>query len=535
MRIYLDALSADSPYTSSYGQVSIDSMSLNFTGYLGTADTFTGWFESSDDQLNQWWFDGVYINDLCTDTFRANDTDPRNSASASLIGKLVIFDGAKRDRDPYVGDLAVSARTLYVSHNAPQAARDVLADLGDHQRSDGWIPPASINDYTLPLLDYPLWWVTCSYDLLMYTGDTSYAQQYYPNIALVLDSFYPSLTDNTTQLLSKGLGGTSGYGDYAFLSRSGAVTYYNALYVLALNNAASIAKSLGGHDDDAARWTARAQNVSEAINTHRFDTSVGAFFDGDCGSSPCATHAQDGNSIAILSGAANATTATSVLSYLASNNARSYGNSFYDNDVVGLGYSQRVYAFISYFEIQARFATGLGDSALEEIRRLYGWMSSHDPEVTFWEGVGDNGSMYEGAYTSAAHGWSTGVVPALTNYVLGVIPTGPGFSSWSIKPVPGDVTWAKGQVPTPTGNVSVSWNNDPTSGLFSLNATVPTGTEGLVSVPVTNSSVEVYLNGVVVWDGTGTGASGSTNDGSYFSIPVNESTLAISVGLNMGS
>jgi hypothetical protein len=144
VKVYLDALSADAPYTSPYGEVSINSMSLNFTGFLGTPDTFTGWFESSDDQLNQWWFDGVYTTDMCIDTFRVNDTDPRNAASPSILGKLVIHDGAKRDRDPYVGDLAVSARTSYLSHDVPQAARDVLADLADHQRDDGWIPPASM-------------------------------------------------------------------------------------------------------------------------------------------------------------------------------------------------------------------------------------------------------------------------------------------------------------------------------------------------------------------------------------------------------
>ena len=144
MKVYLDALPEDSPYTTSYGEVMIDSMSLHFTGYLGTPDTFSGWFESSDDQLNQWWFDGVYTNDLCIDTFRVNDTEPRNAASPSLLGKLVIHDGAKRDRDPYVGDLAVSARTSYLTHDVPQAARDVLADLADHQRDDGWIPPASM-------------------------------------------------------------------------------------------------------------------------------------------------------------------------------------------------------------------------------------------------------------------------------------------------------------------------------------------------------------------------------------------------------
>jgi hypothetical protein len=144
MRVYLDALQSDAPFTSSYGQVSIGSMSLEFTGFLGTANTFSGWFESSDDRLNQWWYDAVYTNDMCTDTFRANDTDPRNAGSSTLIGKLVLHDGAKRDRDPYVGDLAVASRTSYLSHNLSQASSNVLADLADHQRADGWIPPASM-------------------------------------------------------------------------------------------------------------------------------------------------------------------------------------------------------------------------------------------------------------------------------------------------------------------------------------------------------------------------------------------------------
>lgn len=144
MKVYLDAFSADAPYTTSYGSVSISSMRLNFTGFLGTPDTFTGWFESSDDQLNQWWYDSVYTNDMCTDTFETNTTEPRGADSPTLDGKIVLFDGAKRDRDPYVGDLAVAALTSYLSHDVPQAARDVLADLADHQRDDGWIPPASM-------------------------------------------------------------------------------------------------------------------------------------------------------------------------------------------------------------------------------------------------------------------------------------------------------------------------------------------------------------------------------------------------------
>jgi len=78
------------------------------------------------------------------DILDENSTDPRQAASPGILGKLVLLDGAKRDRDPYVGDVAVAGRTLYVSHDAPEAARNVLADLAEHQREDGWIPPASM-------------------------------------------------------------------------------------------------------------------------------------------------------------------------------------------------------------------------------------------------------------------------------------------------------------------------------------------------------------------------------------------------------
>lgn len=349
------------------------------------------------------------------------------------------------------------------------------------------------------MLDYPLWWVLCSYDLYMYTDDTDYIRKYYPNLVKVLDIFYPSITNSSNHLVTKGLGVSRGYGDYAFLDRTGTVTYYNALYVLALDNAASIAKSLGGHDEDVARWEARARNVSAAINEHLFDTAAGAFFDGTCGNSPCQKHAQDGNSLSIVSGIANATRTNAILSYLSNNMARPYGNAFYDT-LAGTDLSQRVYAFISYFELEARFLSGEVISALDQIRRTYGWMAGNDPGITMWEGIGADGQPYEQAYTSMAHGWSTGVVPALTNYILGVTPISVGFKSWRVKPMPGDITWAKGVVPTPKGPISVYWNNNPDSGLFHLSVESPSGTSGTVLVPVANSSSSVFVNSNLVWE-----------------------------------
>ncbi|KAJ5634844.1 hypothetical protein N7528_002686 [Penicillium herquei] len=501
MRIWLDAVESDAPYTQAYGAVSISNIELEWSAYLGTPDTYTGWFECSDEDLTQWWYDGVYTTDMDTYTFLANETDPRNSASPTLQGKEVIFDGAKRDRDPYVGDLAVAALTSYLSHDNPDATRNILADLADHQRSDGWIPPASIharNNYTLDLHDYPMWWVVCMADLVMYTGDTEFASKYYDVMKKTLDNYYAQNLTSNGDLLNK----TNGYGDYAFLPRSGVITYYNALYIHALHSAAQIANILN-HSEDSSTWNFRASSVSDKLLARNWDPAVGAFFDGgpcpnEAADTICNVHAQDGNGLAVLSGSVNSSLATSLLDYYGNATSRPYGNAFYDNDLLSEGFSQRVYAFISYFELAARFATpGASDSAIEEIKRLYGWMSTHDPEVTFWEGIGANGSPYEEGFTSMAHGWSTGIVPLMSNYILGVKPTGPGFKTWQICPVvdAGDLTWARGEVGTPRGPIQVSWSKGD-NGTFEMHIEVPEDTSGVVCVPTTGfNSTRVLMDG----------------------------------------
>ncbi|KAF6838179.1 alpha-l-rhamnosidase a [Colletotrichum plurivorum] len=503
LRIYLDALPSDAPHTTSLGEVKISSLSLELSAFHGTPDTFKGWFECSDRELTQWWFDGVYTNDLCVDVFRGKeDAEPRGAASETLEGKSVIHDAPKRDRDPYVGDLAVAALTLFLSHGtlASEAAGNVLADLAVHQRGDGWIPPASIsNNYTLPLFDYPLWWVVCSHDYVWYTGDMKYLETYYPNLVAVLDKWYPSVTDADTGLVTKGLNGTGGYGDYAFLPRQGPVTYYNMLYLLALQRAAEMASQLS-NTDDAKRWSKRADDVAKAVFSRNFDESVGAFYDGTRDGEYVNAHAQDGNSIAILANVVSKRTAKGILQYYSRAASRPYGNAFYDSDAVGQGFSQRVYAFISYFELAARFQSGLGSSAIEEIRRLYGWMGGQDPGVTFWEGIGENGRPYEDGYTSMAHGWATGVVPLMSGHVLGVKPTSPGFRTWSVVPVTAGLRWARGVVPTPGEGIAVEWASDGDE--FEVSVRAERGSKGFVGVPVEDGGV-VRVDGRLVFDGRG--------------------------------
>lgn len=341
----------------------------------------------------------------------------------------------------------------------------------------------------------------------MYTGNTTYADAYWGTLTKVLDTYYTRYISATTGLVVKAA--EMGYGDYAFLPRSGPITYYNALYVHALRYSAQLARSLGKDKEAAARWDARAKSVSEAIRKHNFDSAVGAFYDGGpCPGQPagtyCNVHAQDGNSIAILAGVTDNKTSQQVLDYWNKAAKQPYGNAFYDSSVLSPGdrFSERVYAFISYFELAARMETpDRAESAFDEIRRLYGWMASHDPKITMWEGIGPGGSLYEGAYTSMAHGWSTGVVPVLSNYVLGVKPLAPGFKEWQVCPIvdAGGLTWAKGVVPTPEdGGIHVSWtkHGNDAAVSFSMNITVPKGTRGKVCVPkVGSGKSDVRVNG----------------------------------------
>ncbi|KAK1597204.1 glycoside hydrolase family 78 protein [Colletotrichum navitas] len=504
LRIYLDALPSDTPYTTPHGRVEISNLSLALSAFHGTPDTFNGWFECSDEDLTQWWFDGVYTNDLCIDTFRASeDAEPRGAGSETLEGKIVIHDAPKRDRDPYVGDLAVAALTGYVSHGkgtVSEASGNVLADLAVHQRGDGWIPPASIMNYTLPLFDYPLWWVVCSHDYIWYTGDLEYLSMYYTNLVAVLDRWYPSVTDPATGLVTKGLNGTAGYGDYAFVPRQGPVTYYNALYVLALRRAAEMAVE-AENDGDAERWRRRADEVAKALGERNFDEKAGAFWDGTKEGRFMDAHAQDGNSIAILADVVDKEKARGALDYYSRVAARPYGNAFYDSDAVNEGFSQKVYAFVSYFELAARFMVGTGDSAIEEMKRLYGWMSRQDPGVTFWEGIGPEGKPYEDGYTSMAHGWATGLVPLMSGCVLGVKPTEPGFRTWSVAPETAGLRWARGVVPTPEGGgIQVEWEQGG-DGDVRIQVRAAEGTRGVVSVPVGARGKVVELDGEVVYAG----------------------------------
>jgi hypothetical protein len=427
-----------------------------------------GSFTSSDPQLNAIWAASVRT---------ALDMIAPGPLSADWLGRPcaiglseVILDGLVRDRCPYIGDESVIDRTLDASSPHWELQRAMLGWFANAQHGDGSIPASPIAGGQTVLFDYNAYWLIVLHDYVLYSGDVALARELWPNVVRLIDGFYASKT------LANGLVRNDlGANDYAFIRRRGnVVAYFNAQYALALERAAELATWVG----DAARsaaWTARARAVAASFPGAFWDPAVGAFADT---TTDRTTHPQDGNVFAALAHLASPGQTQSALTYIWNTNKRDYGNTISDSQTWdgpdwGQLANQRVYPFISYFELTARFELDEDDLALELIRREWGYMLTHGPG-TMWETIGPYGGGPTDGTPSYDAGWSSGAAPALTRYVLGVEPTSPGFATFTVTPHVDTVGWAEGDVPTPRGPIHVYWAQ--TGRRLILHVTAPPGT-----------------------------------------------------------
>jgi hypothetical protein len=72
------------------------------------------------------------------------------------------------------------------------------------------------------------------------------------------------------------------------------------------------------------------------------------------------------------------------------------------------------------------------------------------------------------------------ILPA---HVLGVRPTRPGFGEFEIRPHLAGLEWARGVIPSPKGDIHVSWRLPDGGGAMELDVTVPEGTRANLVLP----------------------------------------------------
>ena len=434
----------------------------------GTAAADGGSFTSSDPVLNAVWAGSART---AQDMLAAGPISVDSAGRPCAIAlTAVLIDGTVRDRCPYIGDEAVIDRALDASTPNWDVQRAMLAWFAAAQHGDGSIPSSPLFGASLVLFDYNAYWLLTLHDYVLFSGDVSLARTCWANVVRLIDGFYASRTV-PSGLVRNDLGPY----DYGYIHRNGdVVAYYNAQYAYALEQAAQLAQWVGDAAH-AGEWAARERAVAAAFTSAFWDPAAGAFSDT---TTDRATHAEDGNAFAVLAGLADPKQAARSLDYLWSSMREDYGNTIvdttsWDTPEWGDQANLRVYPFITYFEVEARFAANDDDRALDLIRREWGYMLAHGTG-TMWETIGPYGGGPTDRTPYYDAGWSSGAAPALTQYILGVTPTSPGFRTFDVDPHPVGLNFASGDVPTPHGMLHVSWEQTDDDLLLHVDA--PPGT-----------------------------------------------------------
>ncbi|GAA4507332.1 hypothetical protein GCM10023191_065620 [Actinoallomurus oryzae] len=494
------------------GQVDINAVSAEFTAapLQPRPDAYQGHFLSSDDLLNKIWYAGAYtvqINTAMADTakswpYASGEQDHADTAVPYADpGKEVIYDGGKRDRIVWQGDLAVQAPVTYLTTHDVDAVDNSLSSLAAQQLPDGFMPAESQagqhnKDELRTYGEYVTWFVNNMYEHWLYTGDRAYLDRWWPALTKTMGWLESVRAQDPQGLIAFGAVGSCGHYGY---SDCGHETYVNALYARNLTQMAELARARG---ESGTAYADRAAAVKKAVNDQLWDESAGAY---RMSREIPGAYPQDANATAVLTGVADATRARRSLAYLRAHNWSDLGSLTVGTANASLS---PFYAPLpSGFEADARL--GAGDtSGLDLIRKFWGWQLAQDPGTTFWEHVQPDGTPNLKQFSSLAHGWASAPTTILTTRVLGVQPTAAGFASYAVVPHAGDLKWAEGTVPTPRGNITASWRNDGHG--FRLEVTAHA--KGRLGIP---ASDRVTLDGHVVWAAGKATAKGVTSEGGY--------------------
>jgi hypothetical protein len=174
---------------------------------------------------------------------------------------------------------------------------------------------------------------------------------------------------------------------------------------------------------------------------------------------------------------------------------------YFTNRVNRISYSP----FNEYYILQALGKMDKYDDAISSILDLWGGQIEYGGTCFFetfrpdWTNeLEENAAVpnNQAGYTSLAHPWGAGVLTWMSEELLGIKATTPGFSTFAVIPHLGtQLTSVSGEMPTPYGTITASF--DITLGKHSI--TVPQGTVATFAVPKAGRTVSgLKINGSAV-------------------------------------
>ncbi|MEU3137747.1 alpha-L-rhamnosidase C-terminal domain-containing protein [Nocardiopsis alba] len=512
------------------GEAVIDHVRICSTVYPVARD---GHFLSDDALVNLAWHGGAHTGDLAS---VSEDSDLPGAPEGPSPWMLT----TPFDRVIFMGDLHMQALAGYRQSSdygwlvreslrrfgwiqnpdgsLPAAASHLVHGDPEHPDdpgpADGWRVPENGPDPDLALRrvgpdvslfhdvsihGFTVFWIASLADHHLHTGDTGFARAMLP-VARRAIAFLESRTDADGLFREEEDRRTDPEAPLAMVANwspldlaSGVDALTNAVLYDALRGLATLERDVADDVDTAHRLEERAERLRRALMDRLWDEETGAvILNSD---DPSRDRTGDANAGALVFGILDPERARRVMRHLETTLATPYGtrsSEFEDNPYR----ASDIQGYIQALDALGRVRNGDVQGALDLIRRWWGHMVETGPG-TGWFSWENDGTREPGAFASTP--WTT-PVPALSEGVLGVRPTAPGYRRWRVAPGLADLGWAQGRVPTPDGGLAVRWVRDREAGTFVLTVE-PSGGAGEVLVPLAGERRRVAVDGVLRWDG----------------------------------
>ncbi len=397
------------------------------TGYDTAPD---GTFECSDVFFNRFWEKGlrtIYVN--ARDSF---------------------FDCPDRERGQWWGDIVtISGESFYTfSPSLFLLTRKGIRELADWQRPDDILFSPIPGNYGVELPcqmlaavgRYGFW------NYYMHTGDRETIAHVYPAVKRYLATYHVGPDG-----LLAWHDGDWNWGDWG-VNRDMRLLQ-NFWYVLALQSVSDMADLVGEEGEGGTYWSQMLE-LREAIKR--------VCWTGSCYRHPSYEGETDDrvNALAVLSGVAS--------------------EDQYEALYEVFKAEEHASPYMEKYVMEALFAMGHGDYALQRERKRYDWMVNHPDHDTLFEhwGVGVDNNWSGG---SVNHAWSGGPLAVFPARMLGIVPTQPGWTEFSVRPDPAAFDQCSLSFPTVLGTVAVTLDREKNF----LEVTVPEGSRAEVSIPGT--------------------------------------------------
>ncbi len=376
-----------------------------------------GSFECSDPMLNILWAFGRNTLQLCSED--------------------VITDCPWRERTLYGGDLLPEAATAMVtSGDMRLVKRCVDVFLQSQSAETGWLQSmAPMARDRGPLYDYPLIVLLIAEWYCRLFGDTAFAKRCYPVFKRMMASALE--TRDSTGLFTTRFPVFIMHG---YRTTRGRVCALNALTARAFDRWAALLDMLNrGTQAEAARTVAR--DTENRLKRRFWDSSARAFTDALGPDNPDNLHTVPANAWPLLFCSVSTAKRTGAVAEIARRISR------HDQHRE----PESISSYGAFYMLGALYEAGEAGLAEQSMRRVYSSMIER-PTGTIWE--------HSNPTKSLTHAWSTAPNYYLSTRALGVRLGFPETSSPNeviIAPESETLSWARGIVPHPCGDVAVEW------------------------------------------------------------------------------